>query len=72
MTEEDYGKLPADQKKAADRALRAIPRTLEDIGSVTTDAPVADKSGAISIVTTVNFKEGFSGEETKKINAWWG
>lgn len=71
MKEEEYGKLPADQKKSVDRCLRAVPRSLEDIMVIVTEPPVAHVSGKIEILTTVTF-HGFTNGEVKKINEWWG
>ena len=72
MKEEEYGKLPADQKKCVDRALRAIPKTLDEITKVITAAPVASVNGDVKIETTVSFGGGFTHNECKKINEWWG
>lgn len=72
MTEEGYKELAADQKKMVDRCLRAIPRTLDSITSVVTDKPEADMNGTVKILTTVNFEGGFSENEVKRINDWWG
>ena len=72
MKEVDYAKLKAEQKKAVDAALRATPRTLDNVKKVTTSAPQPEGTGKVVMTITVQFDRPWTGAERQKMAKWWG